>query len=49
MLIGPLWLLQYATSDGAPLAHNLGIISGFIVLFTVSSVSGFGHTELTHD
>ena len=47
MLIGPLWWLQHTTLDGASLASRLGIISGFIILFTVSQPSSSNQRRLT--
>ena len=35
MLIGPLWLLQYLSTESSNSQVRLGVITGFIALFTI--------------
>ena len=35
MLIGPLWLLQHLSTEPSNLQVRLGVITGFIALFTI--------------
>ena len=35
MLIGPLWILQHVSPEPSNLNVRLGVVTGFIVLFTI--------------